>query len=52
MTADAVLESGLTEGSMVDVTFTGGTLFDPDGKNPIKIAALKPALAQLSAGTR
>ncbi len=52
ITADAILESGLAEGSIVDVTFTGGTLFDAGGKNPIKIAPLKPALAQLGTGTR
>jgi sulfate/thiosulfate transport system ATP-binding protein len=52
MAADALLESGLTEGAATDVTFTGGTLFDAAGKNPIKIAALKPTLAQLGTGTR
>ena len=52
MAADALLESGLTEGASADVTFTGGTLFDATGKNPIKIAALKPTLAQLGTGTR
>ena len=49
--ADAILASGLSLGSPVDVTFTGGTLFDAAGKNPMKIAALKPALAQLGTGT-
>ena len=48
MTADALLESGLTEGAPVDVTFTGGTLFDTDGKSPIKLAPLKPTLTQLA----
>jgi sulfate transport system ATP-binding protein len=52
VTADAILESGLAEGNAVDVTFTGGTLFDANGKNPIKISALKPSLAQLGTGTR
>ena len=51
MTADALLESGLTENAPIDVTFTGGTLFDGDGKNPIKLTALKPSLAQLSGGS-
>jgi sulfate transport system ATP-binding protein len=48
MTADALLESGLTEGAAIDVTFTGGTLFDADGKTPVKLAALKPTLTQLT----
>jgi hypothetical protein len=52
MTADALLESGLTEGAPADLTFTGGTLFDAGGKNPIKITALKPALAQVITATR
>jgi sulfate transport system ATP-binding protein len=52
ITADAILESGLAEGTAADVTFTGGTLFDANGKNPIKLAALKPTLAQLGTGTR
>ncbi len=52
ITADAVVESGLIEDATLDVTFTGGTLFDAEGKNPIKIAALKPTLAQLGTGTR
>jgi sulfate transport system ATP-binding protein len=48
MTADALLESGLTENAPVDVTFTGGTLFDADGTAPIKLAPLKPTLTQLT----
>jgi sulfate transport system ATP-binding protein len=48
MAADALLESGLTEGAAIDVTFTGGTLFDTGDKNPVKLAALKPVLAQVS----
>jgi hypothetical protein len=51
MTADALLESGLTENAPIDVTFTGGTLFDAEGKNPIKLTALKPTVAQLTGGS-
>jgi sulfate transport system ATP-binding protein len=46
MTADILLDSGLIEGSPVEISFTGGTLFDADGKNPIKLASLNPAIAQ------
>ncbi len=52
VSADTILESGLAEGAAVDVTFTGGTLFDAAGNNPIRITALKPTLAQLGTGTR
>jgi sulfate transport system ATP-binding protein len=48
MSADALLASGLTDGDNIDVTITGGTLFDPNGKNPAKLSALKPTLAQVS----
>ncbi len=48
MTADALLESGLAENAPIDVTFTGGTLFDAAGKSPIKLTALKPTLTQLT----
>jgi sulfate transport system ATP-binding protein len=47
MTADALLDSGLTTGAPVDVFFTGGTIFTGNGAGPIKLGALKPALAQL-----
>jgi sulfate/thiosulfate transport system ATP-binding protein len=47
MTADELLDSGLTAGAPVDVFFTGGTIFTGDGGGPIKLGALKPALAQL-----
>ncbi len=48
MPADALLESGLTEGAPIDVTFTGGTLFDAQGKTPTKLTALKPTLTQFT----
>jgi len=44
MTADALLASGLAVGSAVDVAFAGGTLFDQDGKRPVKLTAARPAL--------
>jgi sulfate transport system ATP-binding protein len=47
MTADALLESGLGADMAVDVIFTGGTIFRPDGSGPVRLGALKPALAQL-----
>jgi len=47
MPADALLESGLTETAPIDVTFTGGTLFDAAGTSPTKLTALKPALTHL-----
>jgi sulfate/thiosulfate transport system ATP-binding protein len=47
MTADALLESGLGQGMEVDVFFSGGTIFGTGGTGPIKLDALKPALARL-----
>ena len=47
MTADALLESGLGVDMPVEVIFTGGTIFTPAGNGPVKLGALKPALAQL-----
>jgi sulfate transport system ATP-binding protein len=45
MTADALLETGLAVGAMAEVAFSGGTLFDQDGKTPVKLTADRPALA-------
>jgi sulfate transport system ATP-binding protein len=47
MTADALLESGLAADMAVEVIFTGGTLFPPGGSGPVRLSALRPALAQL-----
>jgi sulfate transport system ATP-binding protein len=47
MTADALLESGLAADMAVEVVFSGGTLFDMQGVNPVKLTALRPALAQI-----
>jgi hypothetical protein len=47
MTADALLESGLAAGAAVDVFFSGGTIFMADGTGPVRLGALKPALAQI-----
>jgi sulfate transport system ATP-binding protein len=48
MNADTLLDAGLTPDMAVEVTFTGGTLFDAAGKNPCKLAAARPVLAQVS----
>jgi sulfate transport system ATP-binding protein len=47
MTADALLESGLATNMAVEVIFSGGTIFMEDGSGPIRLGALRPALAQL-----
>ncbi len=52
VTADALEESLLVEGSAADVSFSGGTLFGADGNNPVGILPMKPVLAQLGTGTR
>jgi sulfate transport system ATP-binding protein len=45
MTADALLESGLTTNAPVDVSFSGGTVFDPDGTRPVRLLAARGAAA-------
>jgi len=47
MTADALLESGLAADMVVDVFFSGGTIFTPEGVGPYRLGTLKPALAQI-----
>jgi sulfate transport system ATP-binding protein len=47
MTADALLACHLQAGLLADVHFSGGTLFDAAGKNPVKMAAAKPVLAEI-----
>jgi sulfate transport system ATP-binding protein len=47
LTADALLDSGLATGMPVNIVFAGGTVFNPEGTSPLKLAPLKPALAQL-----
>jgi sulfate transport system ATP-binding protein len=44
MTADVLLESGLAPEVSADVFFTGGTLFDATGANPVKLNAARPVL--------
>jgi hypothetical protein len=41
MTADALLDSGLTTDMRASVIFTGGTLFGPDEKLLAKLVALQ-----------
>jgi hypothetical protein len=37
MTADELLEAGLHAGGAVEVMFTGGTIFGPDGAGPVRL---------------
>ncbi len=46
--ADALLEAGLRPDMQADVIFTGGTLFDAEGKNPVKLAPPRPFLATVN----
>jgi hypothetical protein len=45
MTADALLDSGLATDAMVDVSFSGGTVFDLDGTGPVKLFAARGVVA-------
>ncbi len=44
MPSDILLNSGLKPGTPAQVTFTGGTLFNEDGKNPAKLAVTSGSL--------
>ena len=48
MPVDALLQAGLGPETQADVTFTGGTLFDADGQNPVKLAPPRPVLATVN----
>jgi sulfate transport system ATP-binding protein len=41
MTADALLDCGLESDAAVDVSFSGGTVFDTDGTRPVKLLAAR-----------
>ena len=45
MTVDALIASGLTDHTPVDVIFAGGTVFSASASEPQKLQALKPRLA-------
>jgi len=50
MTADALIDLGLTTGAQVDVNFTGGTLFNINGDNPAKLKTGRPVFAAATRG--
>jgi putative spermidine/putrescine transport system ATP-binding protein len=45
MTVDALIASGLTDHTPVDIIFAGGTVFSSSASAPQKLQALKPRLA-------
>jgi sulfate transport system ATP-binding protein len=45
MTVDALLATNLADNMPVDVIFAGGTVFTPEGNQPLKLQVLKPRLA-------
>jgi sulfate transport system ATP-binding protein len=48
MTADALLDSGLAVGDAAEAGFAGGTLFAPDGANPVRLTPPRPALRSVT----